>query len=60
MTSPVSMMRLPAPSETATNEEGAEEVQEKADLTMCFYINEEFQNAPPTPSRTTRPSEPAR
>ena len=48
MTSPVSMLRVPMTPEITVKEEGGE--QPKSRLTMCFYVNKEFQESPPTPS----------
>ena len=50
MTSPVSMMRVPATAEDLAGETEEGEEQQKSKLTMCFYINKEFQDSPPTPS----------
>ncbi|XP_043203156.1 heme-binding protein 1-like [Amphibalanus amphitrite] len=46
MTSPVSMLRVPLSPEITVTEEG----EPQSRLTMCFYINKEFQENPPAPS----------
>ena len=49
MTSPVSMLRVPLTPELTVKEEDVEEGSQST-LTMCFYINQEFQESPPQPS----------